>query len=139
MSVRTGATLESLEFGVPEKPGPIVSTCERSGAANNKSGNENRITRLNMRKASVPMIPRSSASACDGGDVSTRQRNREREGAAGARRALDLDAAAVRLDGELAKCQAEAGADFARIELSEFLEDSLECFGRDAFPGVADC
>src|SRR5438874_13500601 len=68
-----------------------------------------------------------------------RHRNRERERAAGARRALHLDAAAVRLDCQLAEGEAETGAGPSGVELTEFFEDSLERCVRNPNPGIADC
>src|SRR5438105_8943363 len=68
-----------------------------------------------------------------------RQRNGERERAAGARRALHLDAAAVRLNCQLAEGEAETGAGPSGIELTEFFEDSLERFVRNPNPRIADC
>src|SRR5437764_8101596 len=68
-----------------------------------------------------------------------RHRNRERERAAGARRALHLDAAAVRLDCQLAEGEAETGAGPSGIELAKLLEDPLERCVRNPDPRIADC
>src|SRR5438045_6355309 len=69
----------------------------------------------------------------------SRQRNRERERAAGVRRALDVNAPAMRLDCQLAEGEAQTGACPSRVELSKLLEDPLECCRRNPNPGIADC
>src|SRR5438045_2838539 len=67
-----------------------------------------------------------------------RQWNRERERAASVRRALDVNAPAVRLDCQLAESEAQTGAGPARVELAELLEDPLERCRRNPHPGIVD-